>query len=106
VIELRDTVAIEAGPREAWGWLEALPDHSLQWHPDHLSAAGVRGCGLAPGAVIEAQGVLHGRRHRLRLACVKVEPERRVLAGRIAAIARHQAEEGRSLRALLQRRDP
>jgi hypothetical protein len=153
VIELRDTVAIEAGPREVWGWLEALPDHYRQWHPDHLSAAWVRGRGLAPGAVMEAEEVLHGRRHRLRLTCVEVEPGRRVryrlfpglggefrvagadggstftavlaigprlplvgpivdavlrrvLAGRIAAIARHQAEEGQNLRALLQRRDP
>ena len=38
MIELRDTVAIEAGPREVWGWLEALPDHYRQWHPDHLEA--------------------------------------------------------------------
>ncbi len=136
MIELRDTVAIEAGPREVWGWLEALPDHYRQWHPDHLSAAWVRGRAVAPGTVMEAVEVLHGRRHRLRLTYVEVEPGRRVryrlfpglggefcvagtdggstftavlrrvLAGRIAAIARHQAEEGLNLRALLQRRDP
>jgi hypothetical protein len=47
VIELRDTVAIEAGPSEVWAWLESLPDH--------LSAAWVRGRGRAPGAVMQAE---------------------------------------------------
>lgn len=151
MIELRDTVAIDVGPHEVWGWLESLPDHYRQWHPDHLSAAWVRGRGFAPGAVMEAEEVLHGKRHRLRLTCVEVEPGRRIryrllpgvggelsvaaadggstftavvaigtrvpvvgtavdallhraLGGRIAAIARHQAEEGQNLRALLERR--
>jgi len=47
VIELRDTVAIEAGPREVWAWLESLLDH--------LSAAWVRGRGRAPGAVMQTE---------------------------------------------------
>jgi uncharacterized protein YndB with AHSA1/START domain len=152
VIELRDTVAIEADPREVWEWLESMPDHYRQWHPDHRSAAWVRGHGLAPGAVMEVEEVLHGKRHRLRLTCVEVEPGRRIryrlspgvggelsvaasdggstftavvaigtrvpvvgpavdallhraLGGRFAAIARHQAEEGQNLRALLERGD-
>ena len=67
MIELRDTVAIEAGPHEVWGWLESLPEHYRQWHPDHVSAW--------------------------------------AMGGRVAGIARHRAEEGQNLRALLARRD-
>ena len=151
MIELRDPVAIEASPLEVWAWLESLPEHYRQWHPDHLSARWVKGRGFRPGAVLAAEEVLHGRRHRLRLTCVGVEPGRRIryrmlpglggefvvaaadggstftavvaigtslplvgpvvdavlhrtLGGRIAAVARHQAEEGQNLKALLERR--
>jgi uncharacterized protein YndB with AHSA1/START domain len=110
VIELRDTVAIEAGSPEVWEWLESLPDHYRQWHPDHLSAAWVRGRGLRPGAVMEAEEVLHGRRHRLRLTCVEVEPGRRVryrlfpgVGGELSVAA---ADGGQNLKLVMERRGP
>ena len=35
MIELRDTVMIDVPPRAVWEWLETMPDHILEWHPDH-----------------------------------------------------------------------
>lgn len=78
MIELRDTVTINAAPTEVWNWLEALPDHALEWHPDHRGARWVRGGAFVPGAVMEVREILHGKPHRLRMALTEVEPGRRV----------------------------
>ena len=78
MIELRDSVVVHASPERVWDWLETLPEHYRQWHPDHLSARWVTGHGFRPGAVMEVEEVLHGRRHRLTLTCVEVDPGRSV----------------------------
>lgn len=78
MIELRDTVTVDAAPEEVWDWLEALPDHVLEWHPDHRGARWVRGGAFVPGAVMEVREILHGKPHRLRMALTGVEPGRRV----------------------------
>lgn len=148
MIELRDTVIIEARPEAVWSWLESMPEHILEWHPDHRSARWVRHHGFVPGAAMEVEEVLHGRLHRLRMTLAEVDPGRMVryrlfpgcggefdlkavdggteftavirmgtsgagrlvdgllrtvLGTRIEAIARHQAEEGANLKALLER---
>jgi hypothetical protein len=151
VIELRDTVVVDASPEAVWQWLASLPEHYLDWHPDHLGARWVAGDGPEPGAVLESREILHGKPHRLRMTLTQIEPGRRlryrvfpgmggefridpsdggtrftaVLAlgvrlrvvgplldrvlrllfgRRLAAIARHQAEEGANLKALLEGR--
>jgi polyketide cyclase/dehydrase/lipid transport protein len=76
VIELRDTVAIDVAPEVVWSWLESMPDHYLEWHPDHLGGRWVSGDAFAPGAVMEVQEILHGKPHRLRMALTQVEPGR------------------------------
>ncbi len=149
MIELRDTVAIDVAPGAVWSWLETLPDHYPEWHPDHSDARWVRGSAFVPGAVMEIGESLHGKPHRLRMKVTEVEPGRRLryrvfpgvsgefvvdavdggsdftaviamgvsvpvmgtavdwllrrtLAGRLEAMARHQAEEGTNLKALLE----
>jgi hypothetical protein len=151
VIELRDTVVVDASPEAAWRWLESMPEHYLEWHPDHLGARWVTGDGPVPGAVLESREILHGKPHKLRMTLTHVEPGRRLryrvfpgmggefriepsdgrtrftavismgvrariigplldrvlrllLARRLEAIARHQAEEGANLKALLEGR--
>lgn len=78
MIELRDTVDIEAPPEVVWDWLEHLPEHYREWHPDHLGARWVRGRSFTPGAVMEAREVLHGKPHRLRMVMTQTGPGRRV----------------------------
>lgn len=78
MIELRDTVTVDAAPQEVWHWLEELPEHTLEWHADHRGARWVRGGGFVPGAVMEVHEILHGKPHRLRMAVTEVEPGRRV----------------------------
>jgi hypothetical protein len=151
VIELRDTVVVDTSPEAVWRWLESMPEHYLDWHPDHLGARWVTGGGPVPGAVLESREILHGRPHRMRMTLTQVEPGRRLryrifpgmggeflvepadggarftavlfmgvrarivgplldrllrrlLARRLEAIARHQAEEGANLAALLEGR--
>jgi hypothetical protein len=76
VIELRDTVEIDATPLEVWTWLESMPDHILEWHPDHLAARWVKGGELVPGAVMEVRERLHGKPHRMRMKLTACEPGR------------------------------
>ncbi len=149
MIELRDTVEIDVRPVQVWRWLEKLPEHYCAWHPDHIGARRVLGAPLAEGSVMEAEEMLHGRRHRLRMTLTHVEPGRSVryrmfpgLGGgfeiapsgagarftatvriglrtpilgpvvdailrlafgkRIEAVGRHQHEEGRNLKAVLE----
>jgi hypothetical protein len=74
MIELCDTVVVEAAPEVVWQWLETLPEHYRAWHPDHADARWVEGNGFEHDAVLEAHEVLHGRMHRLRLVLTEVEP--------------------------------
>ncbi len=78
MIELRDVVTIGVPPEEVWAWLERMPDHILEWHPDHLDARWIRGAKFEPGAVMEVREILHGEPHRLRMALVEAEEGRRV----------------------------
>ena len=57
MIELRDTVAIDVAPEVVWSWLEHLPEHALEWHPDHRASlpvvrAALRASGLPPPALL------------------------------------------------------
>jgi hypothetical protein len=152
VIELRDSIDIDVPPEVVWDWLEHLPDHYLEWHPDHLGARWVREQSFAPGAVMEAREVLHGKAHTLRMVMTEARPGRFVryrffpgawgelrvdpvdggsrftagvdvgtrapvvgpvldrvlratIGSRLESVARHQAEEGVNLKALLERPD-
>ena len=78
MIELRDTVAIDVAPGVVWSWLESMPDHYLEWHPDHLGGRWVSGGAFVPGAVMEVREILHGKPHRLRMTLAQVDPVRRV----------------------------
>lgn len=78
MIELRDTVEVDVPPDRVWDWLQHLPEHYLEWHPDHLSARWVGGCTMVPGALLEFREVLHGKPHRLRLHLTEVERGRSV----------------------------
>ena len=78
MIELRDTVTINVPPALLWEWLQSLPDHYLEWHPDHVSARWVRGDALVPGAVMEVREMLHDKPHRLRMKVTEVRPGRLV----------------------------
>lgn len=74
MIELRDTVTINVAPAALWDWLQSLPDHYLEWHPDHVSARWVHGDAFVPGAVMEVREMLHDKPHRLRMKVTKVLP--------------------------------
>jgi len=78
MIELLDEVEIGVSSDTVWQWLEQMPEHYREWHPDHISCRWVRGDAAVPGAVMEVVERLHGRRHRLRMTLTHVEPGRRV----------------------------
>jgi hypothetical protein len=74
MIILRDTQTIDVPPQFIWTWLETMPKHALEWHPDHISCRWLTGGNFVPGAEMEVVERLHGRRHRLRIFLTDVEP--------------------------------
>jgi hypothetical protein len=78
MIELRDSVEIGVAPEAGWAWLERMPEHALEWHPDHLRCRWLRGGGFVPGARMAVLERLHGKLHHLHMTLTAVEPGRRV----------------------------
>lgn len=78
MIELQDTVIVNAPRDMVWAWLEALPEHYLEWHPDHISCRWLSVGAFAPAARMEVVELLHGKKHRLRLKLTGVDPGRSV----------------------------
>ena len=76
MIQLRDTVFIEAPPEKVWAWLCHLPDHYQEWHPAHVRCWYERGDTLEVGAVLRVEEELHGRPHRLKLRATDVVANR------------------------------
>lgn len=74
MIELKDSIVIDAPPERIWSWLSDLPRHYREWHPAHLGCRYVRGDHLAVGAVLQTDERLHGKPHRLTLRVTAVIP--------------------------------
>lgn len=74
MIVLRDTVTICVPPARVWSWLESIPEHIHEWHPDHISARWVSGGAFVSNAKMEVKEQLHGKPHRLRMTVTEVEP--------------------------------
>ena len=74
MIRLRDSILIEAPPDRVWTWLNDLPLHYRDWHPDHVTCRFERGQSLEVGAVLYVEEHLHQRMHRLRLRATEVVP--------------------------------
>lgn len=73
MIVLRDTVTIHAPPARVWNWLESLPEHYHEWHPDYIGARWLIGGALVSNAVMEGRERLHGKPHRLRMRVTEVK---------------------------------
>ncbi len=77
MIELRDVTTIGVPPDQVWAWFESLPEHYLEWHPDHIRCNWSRGSAVTEGAEMEVVEVLHGRPHHFRLRLTDVIPGHR-----------------------------
>ena len=60
MIELRDSTFIEVPPEQVWAWLEEMPPHYRQWHPDHVACRYEDGRVLRTGTVLYVEERLHG----------------------------------------------
>ncbi len=74
MIELRDSTFIDARPKHVWTWIEEMPLHYREWHPDHVTCRYEGGQVLRTGTVLHVEERLHGRLHRLRLRATEVVP--------------------------------
>jgi hypothetical protein len=74
MVELEDSVLIRVAPERVWSWLNDLPRHYRDWHPDHVSCRYEHGEDLKTGSVLVLEEYLHGRLHRLRLRATQVTP--------------------------------
>ena len=76
MIELRNSTFVDAPPERVWTWLESMPLHYREWHPDHVACQYESGQVLQTGTVLYVEERLHGRLHRLRLRAIQVVPGR------------------------------
>jgi uncharacterized protein YndB with AHSA1/START domain len=65
-MKLSDSVDIDAPPETVFNWFAGLDQHYREWHPDHRNCYWLHGHSLAPGSVLYAEEVLHGKLHKLR----------------------------------------
>jgi hypothetical protein len=79
MISLVDRIEIKTNPAAVIAWFDALPEHYLAWHPDHVSCHFLRGSMWQVGSVLEAQEYLHGKHHTLRFIVTDVVPEKRLI---------------------------
>ncbi len=78
MISLRDTVEINATPKQLFAWLERMPKEYKAWHPDHVACRVLHGSMLEIGSVIECKEYLHGKLHSMKFRVLKVAPYNRV----------------------------
>jgi hypothetical protein len=60
-----------------WWWLSTLASHYREWHPDHVSAAWVRGDPNEVGSRLEVVERLGGHRETLVFEVTAIDPPRR-----------------------------
>lgn len=78
MIELQNTVIVNASSDKVWTWLKALPEHYSEWHADHISCRWLNGGALAVSAKMEVVELLHGKKHRLQMKITGIDPGRYV----------------------------
>ena len=78
MIQLRDSILIDVEPGRVWAWLDELPLHYREWHPDHVACRYERGDAMRVGTVLYTEERLHGRLHRLRMRATEVVPGRAI----------------------------
>lgn len=78
IMEISDTVEIDAAPEAVFDWLSHLDQHYRQWHPDHRDCYWLRGDHMEIGSVLYAEEILHNTLHKLRYRITTVQPGRLV----------------------------
>lgn len=71
--QLVDSIVIDAPPDPVWQWLEDLPSHYTEWHPDHVSAEWERGGPDQIGSIMRAVEFLGGTREALRMELTSID---------------------------------
>lgn len=78
MISLRDEIFIQTTLEDIIDWFEMLPQHYLEWHPDHVYCDLLKGSMWEVGSVMQAGEHLHGELHRLRFVMTEAVPGRRL----------------------------
>lgn len=78
MINLQDSIRIQASQEHLFNWLTSLPQEYVSWHPDHVACRVIRGSLLQPGSELECQEYPHGQLHTLRLRLTRVDPGKRM----------------------------
>jgi len=73
VRQIRDTIHVDASPKEVWSWLAGVADHYTDWHPDHVSAEWVEGEPNEIGSILEAVEYIGGRRETLCFVMMDID---------------------------------
>ena len=75
--QLVDSIVIDAPPEVIWRWLNDLPSHYTEWHPDHVSAEWERGGPDEIGSIMRAVEFLGGTREVVRMELTSIDAPHR-----------------------------
>ena len=79
MIELKDSIEVEAPAEKVFEWLcQRMRDKESYraWHPDHVDIRWIKGEPLREGSVLYAEEYVHGYLHKLKLRITKIVPNR------------------------------
>ena len=79
MIELKDTIEVNASAEKVYDWLCQRckdKDSYRAWHPDHVDIRWIKGEPLQEGSIVYAEEYLHGDLHKLKFRITKIVPNR------------------------------
>ena len=78
MITIEDTIQIKTTPEEIFNFFIHIEANYKAWHPDHVVARWGKGKPLEEGSIEYFEEYLHGKLHKGKLRCTKVETNRRI----------------------------
>ncbi len=75
---ITDSIRIDAPPEEVFNFLRGLKDDDSYkaWHPDHVVLRWIKGEPFEEGSVVYFEEYLHGKLHKAKFICTRVEQSR------------------------------
>ena len=75
---LEDSIQIKATPEKVFKWLVHIEENCRVWHPDHIDLRWIKGKPFEEGSTLYFEEYLHGKLHKGKFLCSRVEPDRKI----------------------------
>ena len=75
---IEDSIEIKTTPEHVFNWFTNLRtgEDYRAWHPNHVDWYWIKGEPFQEGSIVYCEEYIHGKKHRIKFICTKVEPNR------------------------------